>query len=184
MTEGYDTRGIHDGIRQNRWRSGVPDRPPMFLRLCQLLSFVHYTIVEFGKLCIVPAVGRADEVSCDTLKPVDVLASAFGTCRQAVLRILVAAVHAPVAVVVDGAIADIITVHHIHDIGYRLGIVRGVAVDLHVEDMTAAGQFMIRSFDLGLVAWRASVVDGYVIGVGVVDLVSHAGYYAEAFAVL
>ena len=68
---------------------------------------MHYTIFEFGELGIVPPVGRAYEVARDALYVVDIMAVTLGTLGEIFLRILVAAIHATVTVVIDRAIADV-----------------------------------------------------------------------------
>ena len=61
---------------------------------------VYYAVAELGELSAVPAACRSDEVACDTLELVDVVASAVRTLCESLLRILESAVHAAVAVVV------------------------------------------------------------------------------------
>lgn len=137
---------------------------------------MHYTIFEFGELGIVPPVGRAYEVARDTLYVVDIMAVTLGTLGEIFLRILVAAIHATVTVVIDRAIADVILIHEVNDVADSLGIVGCISVNLHIEYVTASREFMIGSLDLSLVARRALVVDGDVIGVGIINLVGHTGY--------
>ena len=79
------------------------------------------------------------------------------------MRILVTALHAAVAVVIDRAVADVVTVHEIDNVGNSLRIVCGIAVDLHIKYMATACQFMIRSLYFGLVARGAFVVDRHMI---------------------
>ena len=70
-------------------------------------------------------------------------------------------------------------VHQVDYVGYCLGIVGGIAVDFHIEYMSAAGELVVRGLDLGLVAGRAVVVNGHVVGVCVIRLVGDAGDDAE-----
>ena len=59
------------------------------------------TVVQFGQLGLVPAVGGTYEVAGDALKTVDARAATFRAGVQVVVGVLVAAVHTAVAVVVD-----------------------------------------------------------------------------------
>ena len=63
--------------------------------------FVNYAVAELGELAAVPSVGCSHEITCDALKLVNLLASAVWTLLHVLLCILVSAVHAAVAVVVD-----------------------------------------------------------------------------------
>lgn len=60
----------------------------------------------------------------------------------------------------------------------------GIAVDFDVEDVPSASKFVVRSFDLRFLTRRTMVVDGDMVGVGVVDFIGNAGDYAERFTVL
>ena len=60
----------------------------------------------------------------------------------------------------------------------------GIAVDFDVEDVPSASKFVVRSFDLRFLTRRTVVVDGDMVGVGVVDFIGNAGDYAERFTVL
>lgn len=113
---------------------------------------MHDTVLKFGKLGIVPTVSCADKIACDALKAVDIVAVAVRTLFKVFLRILISAVHTTVAVVVHGAVADVVLVHEVDNIGDCLGIVGRITVNFHIEDMSATGQGMIRSLDLCLVA--------------------------------
>ena len=81
------------------------------------------------------------------------------------------------------AVTDIELVHHVHDVHHGLGVVCGIAVYLHVEDVSATGECMVRSLHLSLVQGRALVVNGHMVGVGIVVLVSNAGDDAELLLV-
>ncbi len=61
---------------------------------------MYYSVLEFGELAAVPAAGGADEVTGDSLELVDVGAAAVRTFFKSFFRVLEAAVHAAVAVVV------------------------------------------------------------------------------------
>ena len=109
--------------------------------------------------------------------------AAFGACVEVVGGVFVTAVHTAVTVVVDATIAHIVFVHKVYDVGYGFGVVGGVAVNLDIEYVSAACQFVVRCLDLGLVARRAVVVYRNVVGVCVIDLISNSGDDAEGFAV-
>ena len=85
---------------------------------------------------------------------------------------------------VHAAIAHVQAVHHVNHTHDDLRVVSGVAVNLHVENMSTARQVMVGSFHLGLVAGGAFVVDGHMVGVGIVVAVCDAGNAAELLAVL
>ena len=55
----------------------------------------------------------------------------------------------------------------------------GVSVDLHIEDMSAAGKGMVWSFNLRLVLRCTFIIYRHMVGVGVVVLVRNARDYAE-----
>ena len=151
--------------------------------LCTVVDMGH-AVVELGQLATVPAVGRTHEIARDALQLVDVRRAALRTLLQMVVGILVATVHAAVAVVVHGAVAHVELVHHIHDAHDHLRVVGSVAVDLHIEDVTAAGHLMIGCLDLGLMTGRALVIDGHVVGVRIVVTIGHTGDDAKLLAVL
>ena len=62
--------------------------------------FVNYAVFEFCKLSAVPTACSTYEVAGDTLELVNVRSAAVRTLHEALLCILVSAVHAAVAVVV------------------------------------------------------------------------------------
>ncbi len=113
---------------------------------------MHYAVGELGEFGFVPAVGGADEVAGDALQLVDVVAAAVGALGERFLRVLISAAHAAVAVVVHGAVADVVGVHEVNDVGNGLRIVRSVAVDLHVEDVSASGEPVVGALDGRFVA--------------------------------
>ena len=61
---------------------------------------MHHTVAELGELSAVPSAGGSHEVACDSLKLVDLLASAVRTLLHVLLGVLISAVHAAVAVMV------------------------------------------------------------------------------------
>ena len=61
---------------------------------------MYHTVLELGELTAVPAACCADEVTCDSLELVDVLATAVWALYESLFCILESAVHAAVAVVV------------------------------------------------------------------------------------
>lgn len=142
------------------------------------------TIVQFGQLGLVPAVGGTYEVAGDALKTVDARAAAFRAGVQVVVGVLVAAVHTAVAVVVHRTVADVVFVDKCNDVGNGLRVVGSVAVDFHIEDMAAACQVVVRSFHFRLVARAAFIPNGNMVGVRVIVLVGHALDDAERAFVL
>ena len=142
-----------------------------------------HAVVELSELAGVPTVGGAHEVARNTLQLVDVRAAALRTFLQVVVGILVAAVHATVAVVVHRAVAHIELVHHIHDTHDDLRIMRGIAVDLDIEDMSAASEDVIRCLDLSLMARRTFIIHGHVVGVGIIVAIRDTRDDAELLTV-
>ena len=140
-------------------------------------------VLELGELAAVPSVGGSDEITGDALQAVDVVAVALGALVEAFGGILIAAVHATVAVVVDRAVTHVILIHKVNHIGNGLGIVSRVSIDLDVEDVTAAGQLVVGRLDFGLMLWRALVINGNVVTVGVINLVGNSGDLTEVLAV-
>ena len=84
---------------------------------------------------------------------------------------------------IDRTVSEIILVHHVYDLHYRLLIMGGVAIDFHIEDMTSTGKLVVRGFYLCFVSWRAMIVDGDMVGVGIIILVGHSFDASESFAV-
>ena len=112
---------------------------------------MNHTVIQLGKFSRIPAVGSAYEVACDALELVDMRASAFRTYLQRVGGILVTAAHAAVAVVVYRAVAYVVLVYQVNNVSYRLRIVGGIAVNLYIEYVAAAGQFVVWCLYFGLV---------------------------------
>ena len=77
--------------------------------------FVYYSVVEFGELSAVPTTCRTDKVTCDSLELVYVCSSAVRTFLKTLLGVFKTAVHASVAVVVYGAVSDVVLVHKVYD---------------------------------------------------------------------
>ena len=105
------------------------------------------------------------------------------TFLQVFGSVFVATVHTAVAVVVHGAVADVVLVHQVHHVGNGFRVVGGIAVDFHIEDMAATGQIVVWCFHFSLVLRAASVIYRHVVGVGVVCLVGHARDFAEVLTV-
>ena len=59
----------------------------------------------------------------------------------------------------------------------------GIAVDFNIEYMASASEFVVGAFYFSFVAWRAFVIDGHMIRVGVVYLVGYAGNLTKGFTV-
>lgn len=136
-------------------------------------------VVQLCQLGIVPAVGCPHQVAGDALQLVDMLAAALRAFFQVWGGVFVAALQTAVTVVVYRTVADVVLVHHVHYTHNDFRIVGGVTVYLHIEDVSAAGQFMIRSLHFRFVAGAAFVVYGHVVGVGVVVTVCDARQRAE-----
>lgn len=143
---------------------------------------MNHTVFQFGELTGVPPVGGTHKIAGDALDCLE-LRAASRTCRLLLVGILIAAVRTVVAVMVYRAVTYIILVHEIHYLHYRLLIVRGVAVNLYIEDMSASCLFMVRAFYTGLVPRRTSVSHGDVIGISIIILVGDTFDYAESLAV-
>ena len=145
--------------------------------------FVDHAVGKFGELGGVPPVSGTHEVAGYALQAVDAAAVASRTFVEPFGGVLVAAVEATVAVMVHGAVADVVAVHKVDNVADGLGVVSGVAVDLDIEDMAAASELMVGAFYARLVGGGAVVVDRHVVGIGVVSAVGDAGDGAEALAV-
>ena len=131
------------------------------------------TILEFGKFAAVPTIGSTYEIAGDTLQTVNVVTTALWANLLVLDGILMAAVHATVAVVVHRTIAHIEFVHQIDHLADSLRIVGSIAIDLDIEDVAATCQIVIRSLYLSLMTDRTLVVNGHMVRVGVVILVGH-----------
>ena len=77
--------------------------------------FVYHAVLQFGEFSAVPSACGSDEVTCDTLEFVDVMSAAVRTFGETLLCILETAVHTSVAVMIDLAVSDFVSVHEIHD---------------------------------------------------------------------
>ena len=125
---------------------------------CYLLV-MNDAVVELGKFATVPAIGGADEIASDALQAVDVVAVAFGALGEVVGGILVAAIHTAVSVMVYRAISHVVAVHQVDDIGNGLGVVRGIAIDFDVEDVSASCERMVRTFNFSLMFGTTAEID-------------------------
>ena len=144
---------------------------------------MHDSVVEFGYLTAVPAIGRTYQITRDTLENIDIMRVANRTFGQTFSCILISAIHAAVAIVVHRTIADIIFVHQIHDLHDGFGIVRSITIDFHIENMATAGKVVLRTLNLSLMTRRAVVLYGYVVGVGIIILIRYARNNTEIFLI-
>ena len=151
--------------------------------MLELVFCMNDAVVQFGQLTLVPAVGSTYQITGDALQAVDMGAAAFRTFLQMIVSILITAVHAAVAVVVYRTISDVVTVHHVHHAHDYFRIVGSIAVNLYIEDVSASGQVVIRSFHFGLVSCAALVIYRHMIGVSVVIAVCNARQHTELLAV-
>ena len=85
---------------------------------------------------------------------------------------------------VHGTIAHVELVHHIHHAHDDLGIMCSITVDLHVEDVSATCQIVIRSLDLGLMTGRALVIYRHMVGVGVIVAIRDTRNDTELLTIL
>ena len=152
---------------------------PRFCCICVLDLFVNYTVTELSELAAVPSVGSTDEVACDALELIDLLAAAVRTLLHIMLGILISAVETTVAVVVHRAVSDIILVHKVNNLHDCLRVVSRVTVDLHIEDVATTSECMVRTLDLSLVLRSTLVVHRHVVGVCVIFLICNARDNAE-----
>ena len=60
---------------------------------------------------------------------------------------------------------------------------RGITVDLHIENMSATRQVVIGSLHLCLMTGRTLVIDRHVIGVRIVVAIRHTGDHTELLTV-
>ena len=135
---------------------------------------VNNTVVQFGQLGLVPSIGGPDQITCDALQAIYVGAATVWTFIHYLLGILITTVHATVAGMVDGTVTDVQPVHHVNDIHHCLGVVGGIAVYLHIEDMSARGECMIWSLYLCLMQCGTLIVDRNMVGVGVIIQIGRA----------
>ena len=89
---------------------------------------MRHTVVELGEFTRVPTVSSTHEVTRDALQLIDVGTATLRAFLQMVVCILIAAVHAAVAVVVDGAVAHVELIHHIHHAHDDLRVMGGITV--------------------------------------------------------
>ena len=117
---------------------------------------VDHAVGQFGEFRRIPSVGSAYEIAGDALEFVDMAAAAGGTYFKVLLGVLISAVHAAVAVVVHRAVAYVVAVHQVDNVGDCLRVVGGIAVDFHIKYVAASGQFVVGTFDFGFMARRMS----------------------------
>ena len=144
---------------------------------------MYYTVIELCELRLVPSVGSANEITGNALQAVNVGAAALGASVHRLFCVFIAAIHAAIAGVVDTAVSDVVFVHHVHDAHHSFGVVSGISVNLHIEDVAATCEFVIRGLHLCLVQCRAVEINWYMIGVCVVVAVCNAGQNAELLTV-
>ena len=58
------------------------------------------TIIQLCEFSTVPAIGSANQISCDALKLIDMLTATLRTNLKIIIGILLATVHATIAIVV------------------------------------------------------------------------------------
>ena len=133
-----------------------------------------HTVIQFCELARVPTVRCSHEIARDALQLVDIRRATLRAMGQIIVGILVATIHTTVTVVVHRAVAHVKLVHHVHHAHDHLRIMGGVAVDLHIEDVSATRHLMIGSLHLSLMTGRALVIHGHMVRVGVVVTVRHA----------
>ena len=110
-------------------------------------------------------------------------AAAFRAFFQMGFRIFVAAIETTVAIVVDGAVTDVITVHHIDNLHDYFRVMGRVSIHFDIEDMASACHLVIGSFHFRLVAGATFVIDGYMVGVRIIVAVCDAGQRTEFLVV-
>ena len=136
-------------------------------------------VLEFGQFRAVPPVCGAYEVTGDSLQSIYPVAVAFRAFLKIFIGVFKAAVHAAVPVVVHGAVTHVVFVHEVYYRHYRLRIVGGVAINFHIEYVSASRQAMVRSLDFSLVLRCTVIIYRHMVGVGVVFLVCDSRYDAE-----
>ena len=144
---------------------------------------MHHAVSKFCEFCTVPAACRTYEVAGDALQLVNLRSLAVRTFLEVGISVFISAVHAAVAVVVHRAIADVVLVHEIDDGHDGLRVVGRIAVNLHIEDVSATGEGMVRCLDFRLVLRSTFIIYRHMVGVGVVVLVGYAGDDAELLLV-
>ena len=98
-------------------------------------------------------------------------------------RIFVAAVEAAVTIVVDGTVANVITVHHIDNLHDHFRVMGRVSIHFDIEDMASACHLVIGSLHFCLVAGATFVINGYMVGVCIVVAVRDTGQRTEFLTV-
>ena len=135
-----------------------------------------------GALGVVESFERSDQITRDTADAFEAEFSVmlFSSALGAALAddTAVTADRISVDRMVDRTVSDARLFHASHYLFERFEIVRGVAVKLHITDMSRIGERMERRLYLYLVVRADVVVHGHVEGVGVIIPVGHARYYA------
>ena len=124
---------------------------------------MNHAVVKFCQFGAVPAVGGAYEVARDALQLVDFVAAALRACVEVVGGVFISAVHTAVAVVADRSLADVVLVDEVDDVGDSLWVVSCVAVDFHIEYVSAASELVVGSLHFSLVARAALVPYRHVV---------------------
>ena len=143
---------------------------------------MYNSVVKFGKFAGIPAVSCTDQITGDTLYGLE-LRVAFRTFMLILIRILISAFGTVVAVMVYRSVTHVILVHEVNDLHDRFLVMGGIAVNLHIEDMSAAGHLVVRGLNLRLVTGRAPVIYRHMVGVCVIILVSDSGDDTESLSV-
>ena len=112
------------------------------------------------------------------------LTATLRTNLKIIIGILIATIHATVAIVVYRAIAHIELVHHIHHTHDDLRIMSSITINLYVEDMSTTCHFMIRSLNFCLMTSGALVVYRYVVGIGIIIAICDTRNNAKLLTIL
>ena len=98
-------------------------------------------------------------------------------------RIFVAAVEAAVTIVVDGTVANVITVHHIDNLHDYFRVMGRVSIHFDIEDMASACHLVIGSFHFRLVAGATILIEGDMGGGGLIVAGCDGGQRTEFLVV-
>lgn len=128
-----------------------------------LILVMGDAVTQLRKFCPVPSVRRADKIASDALEAVKMRAATLGAFLQVSIRTLISTIHATVPVVVDRAVAHVVLVHQVYKVHDGLRVVRGVAINLDVEDMTSARQLVVWRLDACLMCSAALIVYRHVV---------------------
>ena len=144
---------------------------------------MNHSVGKFSEFGGIPAVGGTHKVAGDALEAVNAVAFAFRTFLKSIGGVLITAIQAPVSVVVNRAVADIVFIHKVDDILYGLGVMGSITVNFHIEDVAAACKLVVGTFYTGLMCGRTMIVHRHMIGICVIGLVGHPWDLAETFTV-